>query len=68
MFFFMARKFSLKKYIANLNMRIKNREIVKSDALRILRGKAVAIKRRKKRAIEEEKLISKVKNRLNRSK
>jgi len=54
----------IKRFIEVLNKRIKKGELTKKRALAILRGKQLAISKRKKRIKREEILLKNLKNRL----
>ena len=60
----MARKITTKRFVENIRTRVKNKELTKQKARRILRGKMMAIRRKKCKALDDEKIIMSLKRRL----
>lgn len=60
----MARKITTKRFIDNVRTRLKNKDITKQRARRILTGKMASVKRRKKKALADERMIMIFKRRI----
>lgn len=60
----MVRKITTKRFVENIKIRLKNKELTKQKARMILTGKMVSIKRKKHKALADEKIIMSLKRRL----
>ena len=60
----MARKITTKRFVDNLKKRLRSREITKKKAKKILIGKMVSIRRKKVKAVADEKIIMSLKRKL----
>ena len=60
----MARKITTKRFVENIKKRLKNRELTKKRARKILTGKMVSIRRKKVKAVADEKIIMSLKRKL----
>lgn len=60
----MVRKITTKRFVENIKTRLQNKELTKTRARRILTGKMVSIRRKKCKALADEKIIMSLKRRL----
>ena len=60
----MARKITTKRFVENIKIRLRKKELTKQRARKILTGKMVSIRRKKCKALADEKIIISLKRRL----